>query len=51
MNGKFIESEFESDYYIEIFSYILEGINGYIAGGAFKDIYQHKEARDVDIFF
>lgn len=29
----------------------LDGHNGYIAGGAFKDILEHKMPRDVDIWF
>ena len=51
MITKFIETEFDHKYYTEIFSYILDGTNGYVAGGAFKDIFQRKDVRDIDIFF
>lgn len=30
---------------------ILSGINGYIAGGVFKDILTGKEPKDVDVYF
>lgn len=29
----------------------LEGHNGYIAGGCFKDIFNNKKPKDIDIFF
>jgi hypothetical protein len=29
----------------------LKGINGFIAGGCFKNIFQGEKARDIDIFF
>lgn len=51
MITKFVESEFEHVHYNKVFSYILEGVNGYVAGGVFKDIYQNKPVRDIDIFF
>lgn len=32
-------------------NYLLEGHNGFIAGGCFKDIFQNKKPRDIDMFF
>ncbi len=39
--------------YSQLYKYrkYLDKINGYIAGGSFKDIFSNKNVRDIDIFF
>lgn len=36
---------------LRIFDKFLDGHNGYVAGGAFKNLFLNQKVRDVDIFF
>lgn len=41
----------QSNYWLTFFNELLENHNGFIAGGAFKDIYLNKVPKDFDVFF
>lgn len=47
----FIKSPINTYFSLHRFKKYLNGVDGFITGGCFKDIFNNKEVRDIDMFF
>jgi hypothetical protein len=48
---KFLENQKEKFNRVRFLSYYLDGHNGFIAGGCFKNVFLKQKIKDIDIFF